>query len=160
MKCRVGEEDSMIARIVWTILRYPVGAEVGFADEFTTEYRTVMGYHYAHGAFYVLFSEGNMVHMNQLDKLVVSVKIKKEETRWMRQKKVTKSGGITLPRGIRQETGILPGVPVDIRTDEEGIHISKHVPTCFHCGTVDDVQTVCGVEICRSCAGKIAEVFE
>ena len=53
----------MIARIVWTILRYPVGAEVGFADEFTTEYRTVMGYHYAHGAFYVLFSEGNMVHM-------------------------------------------------------------------------------------------------
>ena len=44
-------------------------------------------------------------------------------------KKVTKSGGITLPRGIRQETGILPGVPVDIRTDEEGIHISKHVPT-------------------------------
>ena len=150
----------MIARIVWTILRYPVGAEVGFADEFTTEYRTVMGYHYAHGAFYVLFSEGNMVHMNQLDKLVVSVKIKKEETRWMRQKKVTKSGGITLPRGIRQETGILPGVPVDIRTDEEGIHISKHVPTCFHCGTVDDVQTVCGVEICRSCAGKIAEVFE
>jgi hypothetical protein len=87
MKCRVGEEDSMIARIVWTILRYPVGAEVGFADEFTTEYRTVMGYHYAHGTFYVLFSEGNMVHMNQLDKLVVSVKIKKEETRWMRQKK-------------------------------------------------------------------------
>lgn len=77
----------MIARIVWTILRYPVGAEVGFADEFKTEYRTVMGYHYAHEAFYVLFSEGNMVHMNQLDKLVVSVKIKKEETRWMRQKK-------------------------------------------------------------------------
>ena len=72
---------------MWTILRYPVGAEVGFADEFKTEYRTVMGYHYAHGAFYVLFSEGNMVHMNQLDKLVVSVKIKKEETRWMRQKK-------------------------------------------------------------------------
>lgn len=77
----------MIARIVWTILRYPVGAEVGFADELTTEYRIVMGYHYAHGAFYVLFSEGNMVHMDRLDKLVVSAKIKKEETRWMRQKK-------------------------------------------------------------------------
>ena len=58
------------------------------------------------------------------------------------KKKVNKSGGITLPRGIRQETGILPGVPVDIRTDEEGIHISKHVPTCHCCGTVDDVQKV------------------
>ena len=76
----------MIARIVWTILRYPVGAEVGFADEFTTEYRTVMGYHYAHGAFYVLFSEGNMVHMNQLDKLVLSLKIKTQQTLWMLKK--------------------------------------------------------------------------
>jgi len=78
-------------------------------------------------------------------------------------KKVTKGGGITLPRGIRQETGILPGVPVNIRTDEEGIHISKHVPTCHFCGTPDDVQKVWkvdGIEICRSCAGKIAEVFE
>lgn len=75
-------------------------------------------------------------------------------------KKVTKSGGITFPRGIRQETGILPGVPVDIRTDEEGIHISKHVVACHFCGTVDDVQTVCGVEICRNCAEKIAEVFK
>ncbi len=75
-------------------------------------------------------------------------------------KKVTKGGGITLPRGIRQETGILPGVPVDIRTDEEGIHISKHVATCHFCGTPDDVQTVCGVEICRNCAGQIADVFK
>lgn len=71
----------MMARIVWTILRYPIGAEVGFADVFTTEYRTVMGYHYAYGAFYVLFSGGNMVHMNRLKNLVVSVKIRKEETR-------------------------------------------------------------------------------
>lgn len=48
-------------------------------------------------------------------------------------KKVTKGGGVTIPRGIRQETGILPGVPVDITTNEDGIHIQKHVPACFHC---------------------------
>ena len=77
----------MIARIIWTILRYPVGAEAGFADEFTTEYRTVSGYQYVHGVFYVLFSEGSMVHMNRLDKLVVSVKFKKEDTRCRREKK-------------------------------------------------------------------------
>ena len=75
-------------------------------------------------------------------------------------KKVTKGGGVTIPRGIRQETGILPGVPVDITTNEDGIHIQKHVPACFHCGTVDDVKMVCGIEICRECAAKIAEVFE
>lgn len=75
-------------------------------------------------------------------------------------KKVTKSGGITIPRTVRQETGILPGVPVDIMTDDEGIHISKHVPTCFHCGTVDNVKTICGIEICEECAAKIMEVFQ
>lgn len=74
-------------------------------------------------------------------------------------KKVTRSGGITIPRNIRQETGILPGVPVDIAADGNGLHILKHVPACFHCGTVDGVKTACGVEICRDCAGKIAEVF-
>lgn len=77
----------MIAEIVRTILRYPVGAVVGFADEFRTEYRTVMGYHYVQGAFYVLFSEGTMIHMSRLDRLAVSVKSKKEETKWTRQRK-------------------------------------------------------------------------
>lgn len=67
----------MIARIIWTILRYPVGAGVGFTDEFVAEYRTVVGYAYTHGAFYVLFSEGNMVHMNRLKELTVPVKIKR-----------------------------------------------------------------------------------
>ena len=75
-------------------------------------------------------------------------------------KRVAKSGAVTLPRQLRQETGILPGVPVDIEADEDGVHIRKHVPTCHFCGTVDDVKTVCGSEICRGCAEKIREEFE
>ena len=55
---------------------------------------------------------------------------------------------------------ILPGVPVDIEADEDGVHIRKHVPTCHFCGTVDDVKTVCGIEICRGCAEKIMEEFK
>lgn len=78
----------------------------------------------------------------------------------MQTKMVTKGGGITIPRGIRQETGILPGVPVDIVTEEGEIHISKHVPACFCCGTVDDAKAVMGLEICPACAVKILEVFE
>lgn len=74
-------------------------------------------------------------------------------------KKITKNGGITIPRGIRQETGILPGVPVDVTTDETGIHIAKHVPACIYCGSVDEVKTVCGVEVCRLCAEKMMEAF-
>lgn len=39
-------------------------------------------------------------------------------------KRVAKSGAVTLPRQLRQETGILPGVPVDIEADEDGVHLS------------------------------------
>lgn len=74
-------------------------------------------------------------------------------------KKIAKSGAVTLPRQIRQETGILPGVPVDVETDENGIHIRKHTRSCRFCGTVDDVAEACGIEVCRGCAAKIWEVF-
>lgn len=74
-------------------------------------------------------------------------------------KKITKGGGLTIPRGMRQETGILPGVPVDVVADGTGIHIVKHVPACRFCGSVDDVAEACGTEVCRKCAGKITEVF-
>ncbi len=74
-------------------------------------------------------------------------------------KKVTKSGGITIPRAVRQGAGILPGTAVDIITDEAGIHITKHVPTCFHCGSVDDVISRFEIEICKSCAEALLEGF-
>ena len=48
----------------------------------------------------------------------------------------------------------------DIVADREGIYISKHVPACFHCGSVDDVKTILGLEVCLGCAEKIREVFE
>lgn len=75
-------------------------------------------------------------------------------------KKVAKGGAVTLPRAVRQETGILPGVPIDISVDSQGIHIAKHVPACFHCGSVDDVACVLGLEICRKCAAIVKEEFE
>lgn len=73
-------------------------------------------------------------------------------------KKIAKSGAITLPRQIRQETGLLPGVPVDIVADKDGMYIAKHVPACFSCGTVKDVFEALGLEICQTCAEKIMEV--
>ncbi|MCM1212931.1 MAG: AbrB/MazE/SpoVT family DNA-binding domain-containing protein [Lachnospiraceae bacterium] len=74
-------------------------------------------------------------------------------------KKITKGGGLTIPRRMRQETGILPGVPVDVSVEGSGLHIVKHVPACHFCGSVEDVAEACGMEICRDCAGKIREVF-
>lgn len=62
----------MLAKIIKTILRYPVGAKVGFFDEFTTEYDTVSGYLYTKDAFYVLFSSNHTINMKRLDALIVS----------------------------------------------------------------------------------------
>lgn len=74
-------------------------------------------------------------------------------------KKITKSGGLTLPMGMRADTGLLPGVPVDIEADEKGLHIRKHTLSCRFCGSVDEVKIVSDIEICRKCAEKLQEVF-
>lgn len=72
-------------------------------------------------------------------------------------KKIAKSGSLTLPRQVRQETGLLPGVPVDVVADKDGVYIAKHVPACIFCGTVEDVHEALGIEVCRGCAEKIME---
>lgn len=74
-------------------------------------------------------------------------------------KRITKSGGITLPRQVREETGLLPGVAVDVVAGKDGVYFAKHVPACFHCGNVDGVQETCGLEICPACAERIWRCF-
>ena len=53
-------------------------------------------------------------------------------------KRVAKSGAVTLPRQLRQETGILPGVPVDIEADEDGVHTVSY--THLLDGNMDDFK--------------------
>lgn len=74
-------------------------------------------------------------------------------------KKITRSGGLNIPRALRLETGLLPGVPVDIAAEGDRLCIQKHTLSCRFCGSVDEVKTVLGLEICRKCAEKLQEVF-
>lgn len=75
-------------------------------------------------------------------------------------KKVNKSGGITIPQLLRHELGICAGTAVDVIADENGLHITKHVPTCFHCGSVDEIASCLGIEICRNCSEEIGKEFD
>lgn len=77
----------------------------------------------------------------------------------MKCKKITKAGGITLPKEIRAELGLPAGAPVDLRVEEHSLRISKHVPVCFNCGETAGVLEVMGVEICEGCARKLMEAF-
>lgn len=78
----------------------------------------------------------------------------------MQYKKVNKSGGITIPQQLRHQLGISAGMPVSIEVTEDGLHISKYVPTCMLCGSPDDVTTVHGYEICRKCAEEAVRRFD
>lgn len=78
----------------------------------------------------------------------------------MVHKKITKSGGITLPRQVRRESGLQPGVPVDVISGKDGVLITRHVPACFNCGSVDEVMEALGIEICKGCAEKVWRCFD
>ncbi len=67
-------------------------------------------------------------------------------------RKLNKSGGITVPRLMRQELGLHPGTALDISTTEDGgLLIQKHAPSCHICGSTDDIGTYMGLTLCRGC---------
>ena len=75
-------------------------------------------------------------------------------------KKITKSGGLTIPKTARADVGIYPGTAVDVITEGNKLVITPHVPTCRFCGSVEDVKSVLDIEICCKCASKIAKAVE
>lgn len=73
-------------------------------------------------------------------------------------KKITKSGGITLPRQMRQELGLLPGVALEISLEADGsLRLCKHTPSCHLCGSADDVKTCKGLTLCRKCSEAFSQ---
>lgn len=67
-------------------------------------------------------------------------------------KKITKSGSVTLPRQIRQELGMLPGVALELTATENGeLLMRKRTPSCRLCGSADHVVTHNGMTLCRGC---------
>ncbi len=73
-------------------------------------------------------------------------------------KRLTSKSGITIPKQLRAEIGMLPGTAVDMETTPRGeIIVKKRVPTCRFCGAVEDVITVSDMEMCRACAETLVK---
>ena len=70
-------------------------------------------------------------------------------------KKVSKTGGITIPQQFRHLLNIPKGAAVEVEADEEKIVIRKHIPTCMVCGTAENVAIVGEVEMCRHCTEEL-----
>ncbi|MEY8355238.1 AbrB/MazE/SpoVT family DNA-binding domain-containing protein [Lachnospiraceae bacterium 54-53] len=76
-------------------------------------------------------------------------------------KKLSKSGGITIPRLMRQELGFFPGTAVDISTTEDGgFLIRKHIPCCHICGSTEQTATLAGFTLCKSCCDHMGKELE
>ena len=72
-----------------------------------------------------------------------------------KHRKMPRSGGITIPKEMRTETGLFPGTAIDITVTDNGILIGRHVPICRICGSIERVVNYRGREICAVCAENI-----
>lgn len=75
----------------------------------------------------------------------------------VKYKKLSKARGITVPKDLAANAGFFAGAAVDLVETEEGVLLRKHVPTCSVCGSIVEVNTVLGKEICAECAAKMAK---
>ena len=74
----------------------------------------------------------------------------------LNEKKVSKSGSITIPSHIRREFGIESGEKVKIETNNDGDLILKRVVgSCIMCGGNENLIKVEDKYICKSCIDKI-----
>lgn len=74
----------------------------------------------------------------------------------MNTKRITKSGGISIPVGLRRELSLQPGDALDVEVDNKGrVILAPHLPRCVFCGSTEEVVTFNGKGICHACAGVI-----
>ncbi len=76
----------------------------------------------------------------------------------MRSKKITKAGGITIPKQFRSELGIFSGHVVDVEVVNDSIVLTKHISTCKLCGTNENVINYKELEVCKKCIENMQEV--
>lgn len=73
-------------------------------------------------------------------------------------KKVTKSGGVSIPAQVRRKLGIQSGDAMELElTKENQIKIKPYNLRCYFCETDVNVYDFHGKGICENCCEKIVE---
>lgn len=73
----------------------------------------------------------------------------------MKSKKITKSGGITIPADVRRDHNIFPGDAVDIDSRGNQIIITTHMDRCFICRNEHNVVNYQGKSFCKACIERL-----
>lgn len=77
-----------------------------------------------------------------------------------RNRKMQKSGALTIPADIRTRYGFKKGAPVVMTVEDDGsIRIVPKYPTCAICQKRDALRSVKSVPICKVCAEAAMESY-
>jgi len=72
------------------------------------------------------------------------------------ERKISKSGGVTIPSNIRMQLGIQGREKIDIRTQSNGDIVIKRIQgTCIFCSSVENVQAYKGKFVCDKCRDEL-----
>lgn len=74
------------------------------------------------------------------------------------QKKVSKSGGITIPSAARRDLALEAGEHMSVKVNRQGeIVLARIHGTCIVCGAHDKLAKIKGKFICRGCVDELIE---
>ena len=77
------------------------------------------------------------------------------------EKKISKSGSVTIPSHIRREMGLIVGEKIKIEPDEDGNFLIKRIEgSCIFCGGNEDLTKVRGKFVCAGCAEEVIKAKE
>lgn len=72
------------------------------------------------------------------------------------ERKISKSGGITIPSNLRLQLGIQGKEKINIETRDNGDIVIKRIQgTCIFCSSVDNVQSFKGKFVCDRCKEEL-----
>lgn len=74
-------------------------------------------------------------------------------------RKLDKLGRISLPIELRKEFNMKENDPLEIFTEGRQIILRKYEPGCQFCGSLNDIEYIDNIHICKECAKKIAAIL-
>ena len=78
----------------------------------------------------------------------------------LNEKKISKSGGITIPAHLRRQLGITAGEKVELKVDKNGkLGVERIEGSCILFKTHDSLLKIDGIYICIKCGGKLEQAL-
>ncbi len=78
----------------------------------------------------------------------------------MKQKKISKAGGLTIPADVRRYSGFESGTAVDIKEQNGNLIIAPHTPKCMFCENENGVKVFKDKRVCTKCVAEMRALID